>query len=492
MSIDWVPIIVYAVIVVAGVIPMRLAGLRREMGMFVALVTICLGLFLSNPDFLGQSNVLNASKQISMLGIYAIGIGFVIITGGIDLSIGSIVGLTGVLMAATVNDGLGWFSQPTVAVATLVLVLGLIAAIASGLRWLRLGTVAGIVLIVAHNAVRHLLSGFFDVGALPGTQPLWVGIVVAITWVLLIGVIQGSLITSLDLQSFIVTLGGMLLLRGVSQTIVRGGTLSFGNSTFRDFANSGIVSPPAVMRHFALTDVLSNSGFQYALKNTLAVLTAYPTLVFLVTAVVAGFVLHFTVFGRYVYAIGGNRDAAEYSGIPVKRVETLTYVISAGLAGVAGICYASYIGQMSQQVGIAYELYAIAAAVLGGCSLRGGEGTVIGIIIGSAIMRVIDNGINMFQFLYRDARGFRRIWRLDQNWTFIIIGGVILVAVILDQVVHIVQARRRTRRAGASAGSGGTPPSPPGLEPVPVAAPAGAEAERIGAEPQAGVRESHV
>ena len=106
--------------------------MRRELGMFVALVTICLGLFLSNPDFLGQSNVLNASKQISMLGIYAIGIGFVIVTGGIDLSIGSIVGLTGVLLAATVNDGLGWFSQPTVAVVTLVLVLGLIAAIASG------------------------------------------------------------------------------------------------------------------------------------------------------------------------------------------------------------------------------------------------------------------------------------------------------------------------------------------------------------------------
>jgi ribose transport system permease protein len=486
MSIDWVPIIVYAVIVAAGVVPMRLAGLRRETGMFVALVTICLGLYLSNPDFLGQSNVLNASKQISMLGIYAIGIGFVIITGGIDLSIGSIVGLTGVLMAGTITEGLGWFSQPTFAVATLVLVLGLIAAIATGVRSLKLVTVAGIVLVVAHHAVRHLLNAFFDVGTLPGAQSLWVGIIVAITWVLLIGVIQGSLITSLDLQSFIVTLGGMLLLRGVSQTIVKGGTLSFGRSAFREFANSGLVSPPAVIRRFELANVLSGPGLRYALQNTLAVLTAYPTLVFLVTAVVAGFVLHFTVFGRYVYAIGGNRDAAEYSGIPVKRVETLTYVISAGLAGVAGICYASYIGQMSQQVGIAYELYAIAAAVLGGCSLRGGEGTVIGIIIGSAIMRVIDNGINMFQVLYRDARGFKRIWRLDQNWTFIIIGGVILVAVVLDQVVHIVQARRRTRRAGAAAGSGGVPPSPPGFEPVPVVATAGGEAERVGAAPGAG------
>jgi ribose transport system permease protein len=173
-------------------------------------------------------------------------------------------------------------------------------------------------------------------------------------------------------------------------------------------------------------------------------------------AAVAAYLLHFTVFGRYVYAIGGNREAAEYSGVPVRKVETLTYVISALSGGIAGVCYASYIGQMSQQVGIAYELYAIAAAVLGGVSLRGGEGTVVGSIIGSCIMRVIDNGINMFQWAYRDDAGLRRIFRLDTNWTFIIIGAVILVAVILDQVAHIVRSKARTRRAGALAAG---PPS---------------------------------
>src|SRR4029079_12434383 len=128
-----------------------------------------------------------------------------------------------------------------------------------------------------------------------------------------------------------------------------------------------------------------------------------------------------------------------------------TYVISAGLAGVAGVCYAAYIGQMSQQVGVAYELYAIAAAVLGGCSLRAGERAVLGMIIGAGMMRVIDNGINMFQLRYEDTSGVPRIWRLNPNWTFIIIGGVILAAVILDQVVHFVQAARRTRRAGVAA-----------------------------------------
>ena len=198
----------------------------------------------------------------------------------------------------------------------------------------------------------------------------------------LVGLAQGLLITRLNLQPFIVTLGGMLLLRGVSQTIVRGGTLSLGDVPLARFANGGLLR---VRGQPAPALPVPRSSWSWPL--------------------VAAYLLHFTVFGRYVYAIGGNRDAAEYSGIPVRRVETLTYVISAFSGGVAGVCYAAYIGQMSQQVGIAYELYAIAAAVLGGVSLRGGEGTVLGSIIGSCIMRVIDNGINMFQWVYRDANG---------------------------------------------------------------------------------------
>ena len=360
-------------------LPKLIAAGRREIGMFVALLLICLALWASNVDFLGISNIVNTTRQIGMLGILAVGISFVIITGGIDLSIGSIVGLTGVLIAKFSSNAEGG--------------MGL---------------------------------------------PLWIGITVALAVALLIGFIQGWLITGLNLQSFIVTLGGMLLVRGVSQTIVKGGTLGFGDSSFRNLSDTG------------LFNVGGNS------------LLPYPLLIFIIVAIVAAYVLHFTVFGRYVFAIGGNRDAAEYSGIAVRKVELITYVISAGLAGVSGICNAAYIGQMSQQVGIAFELYAIAAAVLGGVSLRGGEGTIIGIIIGTAIMRVINNGITMFQLGYHDAKGIRRIWRLDTNWEFIIIGAVILVAVILDQVVHIVQAKHRTRKAGAEAEA----PKQDGLEVV--------------------------
>ncbi|MGA3122296.1 MAG: ABC transporter permease [Polyangiaceae bacterium] len=357
--------------------------MRREWGMAVALLVMCVALWISNPDFVGPSNAINTARQISMLGIYAMGIGFVIIAGGIDLSIGSVIGLTGVLIAkisSTQTGGMG--------------------------------------------------------------QPLWAGIAAGLSVAVLIGLGQGILITRLKLQPFIVTLGGMLLIRGVSQTVVQGGTVSLAGSPLLGLADGGLLS------------VDGNP------------LVPYPLVLFLVVIGIATYLLHFSVFGRYVYAIGGNREAAEYSGINVRTVETLTYVISSGLGGVAGVCYAAYIGQMSQQVGISYELYAIAAAVLGGCSLRGGEGTVLGIVIGSAIMRVIDNGINMFQVRYRDPSGTPRIWRLDSNWTFVIVGSVILVAVILDQVVHIVQTGRRTRQAGSAPRSGvppgdGTDVAPP-------------------------------
>src|SRR3954451_18803171 len=149
--------------------------MRRELGMLIALVLMCIALWTSNSDFLGASNVVNTTRQVSMLGIFAIGIAFVIITGGIDLSIGSVVGLTGVIIArlsSTQTGGLGY--------------------------------------------------------------PLWFGVTVALLAAVLVGVLQGLLITRLKLQPFIVTLGGMLLLRGVSQTIVDGGVISLTDRTLRN------------------------------------------------------------------------------------------------------------------------------------------------------------------------------------------------------------------------------------------------------------------
>ena len=337
--------------------------MRKELGMFIALLGMCAVIAISNENFYREANVLNTTRQIAMLGIFSIGVSFVIITGGIDLSIGSIIGLSGVIIAR--------ISAP-----------------------------------VTESAISG--AGY----------PIWLGISIAMLVALLIGLIQGLIITGLGLQPFIVTLGGMLFIRGVSQTITAGGNISFGTSEFTSLADEAI-----------------HIGSFFKIP--------YTVLMFAGVAIVSTYLLHFTVFGRHIYAIGGNREAAKYSGVPVKRVETLTYVLSAGLAGLAGIPYAAYIGQMSHTVGEAYELYAITASVLGGCSLRGGEGTVIGVIIGSAVMRIMDNGINMFQVPYTDALGNRQIWRLDENWRNMINGGVILGAVILDQVTHILRDRRR-------------------------------------------------
>jgi ribose transport system permease protein len=404
--------------------------MRRELGMFVALLLLCAGLWWSNDAFVGQANMISLTLRIAMLGTFAIGTAFVIVTGGIDLSVGSIVGLTGVLLAK--------FSAPE----------NLDTPAAGGYGW-----------------------------------PVWWGVVAALGIVVLIGLIQGLLITTLDLQPFIVTLGGMLLIRGVSQVIVEGGSLSVSDITFGpwrfwrwEVVSQTLFTDLPNKSIFALPDPDRMHGWSYVLRSALGILSGYPMLVMIATAIVCAYILHFTVFGRYIYAIGGNRDAAQYSGIPVKRVETLTYVISAFTAGIAGVCYAAYIGQMSQSVGVAYELQAIAAAVLGGVSLRGGEGTVFGVLVGSSIMKVIENGINMVKvdstsikkpFLRKivkwifgvpDAHG-RVDWRLNDNWQFVIVGAVILIAVILDQLAHIFQAKRRTRQAGAHVASSPPPPS---------------------------------
>ena len=170
--------------------------------------------------------------------------------------------------------------------------------------------------------------------------------------------IQGLLITRLNLQPFIVTLGFMLLLRSISQTIVKGGNLGFGpESPFRDIINRG-----------------------WFMRDGDPMLP-YPVLI---SSSLRSWCVRAAFHGVRQICLRDWRQSRcrRIFGHQRESIETMTYVISAGLAGVAGVCYAAYIGQMSQQVGIAYEFYAIAGSVLGGCGLRGGEGTVLGVIIG--------------------------------------------------------------------------------------------------------------
>jgi ribose transport system permease protein len=307
-------------------------------------------LALAEPRFLSAYNLQNLTRLIGFLGLFALGQGLVIVTGGIDLSVGAVVGLAALLVAL--------LSGPE----------GLPGALGS------------------------LLDG-----------PLPVGGSVAIVAALMTGVgaLQGRMITRLGLQPFIVTLGGMMTLRGAAHVLTRGGTAGLGPD------------------HDAFTRLASGTVF--------GVVPA-PLMVLAVAAAIVHFILAHTVLGQALYAIGRNEEAARYSGIDVARAKRIAYTLSAALAAVAGILYAGYLPSVQPAFGTAFELYAIAAAVLGGCSLRGGEGTVAGILVGAALMRLITNGINLVG--------------ISTHWELLVIGVVIVAAAVLDAAV-----RRRERRS---------------------------------------------
>jgi ribose transport system permease protein len=203
------------------------------------------------------------------------------------------------------------------------------------------------------------------------------------------------MITQLGLQPFIVTLGGMMALRGAAHVLTRGGTagLGPGHESFRKLA-SGTV--------FGVVPV--------------------PVIVLAVAAVTVHALLHHTVLGQSLYAIGRNEEAARYSGIDTARAKRIAYTLCAGLAGLAGVLYAAYLPSVQPAFGTAFELYAIAAAVLGGCSLRGGEGTVAGMLAGAVLMRLITNGINLLG--------------ISTHWELVVIGVVIVAAAVLDVLVR--------------------------------------------------------
>ena len=162
-----------------------------------------------------------------------------------------------------------------------------------------------------------------------------------------------------------------------------------------------------------------------------------PVLILLLVATVAAVFLNHTIYGRYLLAMGNNEEAAHYSGINTERMTIVAYVICAGLSGLGGVLFVLDINSAQPvDFGNFYELYAIAAAVLGGCSLRGGEGTILGVVIGAALMRVLKNMITLVDWI-------------PTHIEYAIIGAVILVGVAIDELVKRVAARRRAQRIRA-------------------------------------------
>jgi ribose transport system permease protein len=327
--------------------------MKKLLGIFSLLVFVCVVTAIKEPNFLNPYNVENTIRWTSLFSLIAIGVAFVIITGGIDLSIGSTIGLVGSLLAYLLTIK-GWGVVPTILVVMLV-----------------------------------------AVG---------------------IGLFHGLLITRMRLQPFVVTLCGLLIYRGVARYITDDQSQGFGN-TFEG------------LRSVATGKIALFGGFALP----------FPLIIMIVTGVLAALFLNRTIYGRYLLALGRNETAARYSGINTDAMKIAAYVICSGLAGVAGILFSLNLNSVQPSaMGEFYELYAIAGAVLGGCSLRGGEGSILGVIIGTAVMRVLYNSIN--------------ILRIPTHWEFAIIGAVILSGVIADEWVKRFAARRRaTRASGGSA-----------------------------------------
>jgi ribose transport system permease protein len=323
--------------------------MRKELGLFLLLLIISAITGAINPLFLSGVNLLDMANLIGLFGVFSIGEGLVIITGGIDLSVGSMFALLGVVFI----DLLIEYEVPWPAA------LGLVVA-------------GGIVL----------------------------------------GAIQGFLITRLKMQPFVVTLCGLLIYRGAARYYTTDSTRGFG---YGDEADT--------LRTLA-------SGHLWGVPNTFVFLIAL--------ALVMGVVLHRSVYGRYLYAVGKNEEAARFSGIRSGLVIAGAYVLSGALAGVSTVLLVFYTNSVSpSSFGNFYELYAIAAAVLGGCSLRGGEGSIVGIVLGTALLQVLQNLVN--------------ILGIPSSLNFAVMGSVILLGVLADQTL---QRRRRLAIAAAGAARG--------------------------------------
>jgi erythritol transport system permease protein len=320
---------------------------------FIALILVVVVFDILSPGFLAPENVIIMSKHVAINALLAIGMTFVILTGGIDLSVGSIAGLTAMIAGGLINEGLA------------ISPLGAI--------------------VYPHT---------------------WMIILISLVLGIVMGAINGWIITRFNVAPFITTLGMLYIARG-----------------FAGLRNNGNTFPNLVGR-----PELGNTGF--------AVLGAgdflgvnYSIWIMVIFALVAYFVATRTPFGRHVYAIGGNERAAELSGVRIKFTKIIVYMISGFGCAWVGLIIASQLVAAHPATGESFELSAIAAVVLGGTSLAGGRGSIGGTLIGAFVIGLLGDGLVLVG--------------VSSFWQEVIKGAVIVLAVIIDQV----QARMQERLA---------------------------------------------
>ncbi len=318
------------VLTVAGQARRVRAG--RQLGTFAGLLVLCLILWAATPHFLTISNLLNVLEQTAINAVVAVGMTYVIISGGIDLSVGSVLALAGIALALAIEAG----------------------------------------------------------------APAPVAILVALVVGLACGLANGALVTFGRLPPFIATLGMMSVARGAALMLVEGRPISGFSEGFRSLATERLLMVPA------------------------------PVIITGLIYVVAHFVLTRTVFGRATYAIGGNEEAARLSGVQVRFHKTAIYGVAGVTSAAAAVILTARLNSAQPTAGTMYELDAIAATVIGGTSLMGGEGSLMGALIGALIMGVLRNGLNLLN--------------VSSFFQQVVIGVVIIGAVLID-----VSLKRRGR-----------------------------------------------
>lgn len=326
--------------------------MKKLIGIAALLFAIALVTTLLSRDaagsyrFLSGYNLENLLQRIGMFGVLSIAAAFVIVTGGIDLSIGSVVCVVGCLLPYLLRSGAG-------------------GANASGLGWSPYVALPSVLLLAA-----------------------------------LIGLWHGILIVGLKLQPFVVTLCGLLLYRGAMRWFTADQTMGLGNSA-------------GGLRWLATGRIPITADFGLPVA----------TLVLVAVAALAAVFLNRTVWGRHLFALGRNEEAARFSGVATGRLTILAYVLCSLLSGLGGCLFVLDVNSaQAATTGNFYELYAIAGAVLGGVALRGGEGAVLGVVLGASLMQVLQNAINLI------AEG--------NQLEFAVVGAVILVGAAADQLVR--------------------------------------------------------
>lgn len=297
------------------------------------LLVICVFATILSPSFLSVTNLFNVFKQITVAGIVGCGMTFVILTGGIDLSVGSILGLSAVLAS----------------------------------------------------------------GVLASTGNTAVAVAVSLTVGIACGAVNGFFVSVCGIPPFISTLGMMTLLRGVILVYTKGSPIPIKSDAYKFFGKGSIAGIPV------------------------------PVIILIIVFLLAHYILTQTSYGRSVYAVGGNREAARLSGIRVKTSEFLVYTLNGLMCGMAGLILTARLGSAQSTSGTGIEMDAIAAVILGGTSLSGGVGFVLPTVVGAMIMGIIDNILTLMN--------------VNPHATNIVKGAVILIAVLVDKKVKDLSAK---------------------------------------------------